>query len=118
MLYFLSEISVIGQKQQPFGIIIKSSHGINSFQEHRRSDRRPSAALGDHAGWLRNRQAIQRNVNHCFFAGNYFTIHADDISSGIGFGSQLSDYNVVHAHAAGRNQLLRMAPRINAGSGE
>jgi hypothetical protein len=112
-----SQLAVIGQEQDAFGIEVESTdrlHGdrkVRKVVHHRRSPAvvadRGDAALG----------LVEQHVE-VVERDDSFTVHLHGVAVGVDLGAEHSHDLVVHLHATCDDQLLCLAACGNPGSGE
>jgi hypothetical protein len=110
------ELSIIRQKNQPFGVKIQTpdSAGNLPFSGQEFIDRPPSQFIfvGTDASW----RFVQGNVKLFAFA-ELAAIHRNLVVDGIHFCSQLEYHLAVYSYLPGKDHLLRGAARRHAGIG-
>jgi hypothetical protein len=109
--------AVVGQKQQPFGVVVQPADSEQSRQRGRQQieDAFPAVRVvagAEHAGWF-----VEQEVNLAFDADR-FSGNGDTIFTGIDLGAELSNRLAVDGNFALADERLAVAPRAEAGFGE
>ena len=109
------EVAVVGQDEQPFGIVVEASDRVDvvAHAPQQIDHRRPPLGIGprrDVAARL-----VQQEVEAALGELDAAAVHADVIAGGVGLRPEFANRRAVDGHASVEHQLLGGAPRGDAG---
>jgi hypothetical protein len=112
------EVAIIGEKHQAAGAVVKRTDGIDTFRKatEKIAERLTAFGIGkrgDNFGRLVHEQINVAALGFHEAAGGF-----DLVARGIGLGAQFRDDFTVDADLAGKDELLGVATRGNAGVGD
>jgi len=109
------EPAVVGQQQQPGGVLVEPSHRKHPRGNVDQLEDDPLArvvAAGHIAPGF-----VQGNVNHPMFRSDQNAVHRDPILLRVDLGAERVDHLTVHLDASGADKRFPTATRAHAGRG-
>ncbi len=109
------EPAVVGEQQQPGGILVEPSHrkhprgNVDQLEDNALAR---VVAAGHIAPGL-----VQGDVNHPPFRHDRNTVHRDPILLRVDLGAEFVDHPIVHLHASGADKFFPTTTGAHAGRG-
>jgi len=110
----LGEGSVVGQQQQPFGVVVQPPHRVDVFGDLRQQVEHGGAPLGVLPRRHVAAGLVEQDVAMPAGDADALAVDADVVAAGLGPRPELEDGGAVHRDPALRDERLGRAPRGDA----